>query len=758
MNKRIVKPAALLLLIVLIGGYAYFTYKHQKGSDPDSTPAVVAEANGKTGGEAANVAFDSAAWEQNFPSDADFQEVARTDALTLKADPKTGHFIVADNRNGIVWRSYPDPKDWDKETIQGVWRNHLRSPLMYETVDLNKKNLPPTELSNLIQDKGAITGWQKIEAGFRLTFVVPSKGLSIPVEVRIRNDYVETKIVDSALKESKVSLVNLRIYPFFGAEQSTGQDGYLFVPDGSGALIRFNPDRIKDNSVYYSRVYGTDYTFSHNNKATFHQQVTLPVFGLKSADSGFVAVVQEGAEYASLFASPSGSYSQYNWITAEMNYRLKYRQITLKGQTPEEDKGFDTYNADRFGSDRTVRYYLLDKGKSDYSGMAERFRRYLMEDQGLVPLKKKSDSVPMYIGIMGGDTEHGFLGDRYVPGTKVSDAMQMVQKLYGLGIDNMSVTYLGWKQGGISSLGGQFPVDDRLGGNKAMRQFIQYAGTLGVPVYLEGQYLYNNSGDDGFKSSKDGLRDLGQSVVDDLVSPLFMKSTINDDLPLYKELGAAGVYYSDGMGYFLNSDYNVNHPVSRMESRQIQEELLKQTKSTVGGVQLYGASLYALGSVDHIMGLADDYSYDLFVDEQVPFAEMSLHGLVTYSFGFSNQWEQFKQSFLRSIEYGAVPSYLFSAASGEELKYTKTLSDYYSPSVSDWEQSAVADYQRYNDALGDVQDQFISSHRKLSENVYETTFAGGKKVIVNYNAEPYSDGAVQVAGEDFVVINGGARP
>src|SRR5699024_55972 len=80
---------------------------------------------------------------------------------------------------------------------------------------------------------------------------------------------------------------------------------------------------------------------------------------------------------------------------------------------------------------------------------------------------------------------------------------------------------------------------------------------------------------------------------------------------------------------------------------------------------------------------------------------------------------------------------------------------FYSTYYKDWESIIAEQYQKFNYALKDVQDQFIVNHRELANDVFETTYENGTRIIVNYNLGPYIDGDVRVEAQDFVVIEGG---
>ncbi|RAV21432.1 DUF5696 domain-containing protein [Paenibacillus contaminans] len=685
------------------------------------------------------------------PKDADFQTVAESGELELRLDAKSGHFAVTDKRNGNVWHSYPDPGQWLAEAQEGIWRTHLRSPVMLSYVDLTGKATQPKE-TNLLEEQGNIIDVASIDGGFKLTFDIPSKQFTIPIEVKVERDSIVTKIVESGVKEGALSLVWIRLYPFFGAEHSAGQEGYLFIPDGSGALIPYSQHNTNVNRIYQEAVYGTDISFKANDDPQSRNPISIPVFGAKSGDKGFVSVIEDGAEFSDVVASPSGVFSGYNWITAQQNYRSSYKQVT------NEAKGrfFVTYNKEnRFQGDRAVRYLLLDRMKANYVGMAERYRQYLMETHKLEPLKPKNDTkVPMTVTIVGAERgPGGLIADRYLRSTTTSDAMKMVQRLYDLGIDNMVVDYMGWAKGGFSDHGAPLPVDKRLGGDNGMKVFIQFAHSLDIPVYLNTNYLLNTSDAGSFNKRKHGLRDLGGTVLKNIVSLGYLDNVLDQDIEYFKKLGADGVTLM-GLGQSLISDFNTNYPLSRTESRVKQQALMEKFKDASLGLRGFGSSSFAfpyVGTIDH---LVDDYSYDSFSETAVPFIQIALHGLVHYTSSYANDRQEYRKQFLRGLEYGSAPSFIFIYENAESFKDAYEL-HLYSPDFRSWEKEAVQEYREMNEALGDVQDQFIVGHRTLAAEVKETTYAGGKRIIVNYGGTAYTSGEISLKPLDYLIVEGG---
>ena len=52
-----------------------------------------------------------------------------------------------------------------------------------------------------------------------------------------------------------------------------------------------------------------------------------------------------------------------------------------------------------------------------------------------------------------------------------------------------------------------------------------------------------------------------------------------------------------------------------------------------------------------------------------------------------------------------------------------------------------------------LQFETMEQHDKLTEGVYCSTYSDGTRVVVNYNKEPYVFEEIEVAGENYSIIN-----
>ncbi|WP_339319518.1 DUF5696 domain-containing protein [Paenibacillus sp. FSL R10-2734] len=744
-----IKPLKLLpwvVTVIIVATIGIYLWTHSSSSTTDTAQAVksVMPANLKL----------AASTNGELPHDADFVKVAENDTLVLYADKNSGHFKVDDKRDGHEITSYPNPTDWQKEKISGTWRSHLLSPIMMETIDTSKKL--EVMVSSLLSQKGGITSWKQIDNGFAVTFVLPTTNMIIPVEVRIQDDYVETKIIDTGIVEAgKDSLLSLKVYPFMGAAQPDGQEGYILLPDGSGAIYNIKDNMTNERSVYKEPIYGGDMAFT--SALTNRRTVTMPIYGIKAKDNGILAVADQGDEYGYIYAAPSGVYSKYAWATIEQAYRLPYYQPTSNdGKT-----GFTTYSKVKFGENRSVRYYLLPKASSDYSGMAAKYRQYLMEVEGLKQLTTGNSSMPLYLDIIGGDSQKGFLQNKFITGTTTDQAKLILERLHAQGIPQVVVTYQGWQHGGVSTYGFGAQVDKRLGGNAGMKSFAEYAKSKGDKVLLEVNYQLNTDGKN-FNPKSEALQDQAGTILkfkrrqsnDEVaqVSPQISLDRMKSNISKFKALGIDGLSVM-GLGDYLDSDYNRRYHANRTKVKEIQKEFMNTIQTNLPTVSIGNGNAYALSNTSSIRRIPGDYSYDLFLDEAVPFSQIALHGIIPYTLNWGNSRDEYQKDFLRSIEYGAAPTFGVIYAKTEEMKKAYSVWQY-SLNFDEWEASLLKEYQRFSEALGDVQDQFIRSNRTIARNVKETVYENGQKIIVNYNNEQISVDGYHVPGNDFIVVKG----
>jgi len=105
------------------------------------------------------------------------------------------------------------------------------------------------------------------------------------IEYSITNEGLVASVPGNSITydEEKYNLDNIILLPYMGASNGAKNDGYTFIPDGSGTIIR-NTDITKAGSAYTltGQVYGPDYAYHTINKRWDGKSevFTAPVFGI----------------------------------------------------------------------------------------------------------------------------------------------------------------------------------------------------------------------------------------------------------------------------------------------------------------------------------------------------------------------------------------------------------------------------------------------------------------------------------------------
>lgn len=121
----------------------------------------------------------------------------------------------------------------------------------------------------------------------------------------------------------------------FGAA-SDKEDGYFVIPDGSGALVRFNNNRTMQANTYMQKVYGSDVTVVPATKGAVTEQIYLPVYGIVKEDNAMLVVASKGDSNATLTTNVSKqSNSSYNFCNFTFTLRGT-EQLLYVGQQQRE--------------------------------------------------------------------------------------------------------------------------------------------------------------------------------------------------------------------------------------------------------------------------------------------------------------------------------------------------------------------------------------------------------------------------------------
>ena len=133
--------------------------------------------------------------------------------------------------------------------------------------------------------------------------------IRVPVEYYLDNGElvvnVDTSLIESAADHPVNQLVLL---PYFLTSNPAkdAEEGYMFLPDRSGALIYLDSTKTREYH-FAGSFYGGDRLVNAATYNSVDSKMMMPVFGMKNEDSTIFAVIEDGAEAATLDAYVSST-------------------------------------------------------------------------------------------------------------------------------------------------------------------------------------------------------------------------------------------------------------------------------------------------------------------------------------------------------------------------------------------------------------------------------------------------------------------
>ncbi|AZN42176.1 DUF5696 domain-containing protein [Paenibacillus albus] len=584
---------------------------------------------------------------------------------------------------------------------------------------------------------------------------------TIPVQYSLDGDQLVVTINAKEVRYSpSFPLASVQLLKHFGAADEQ-KEGYIFVPDGSGALIELNNKKL-DAEPYKMPVYGADGTFDVKERVLTSTPIRLPVFGMKQSDHAMLGIIDNGDALSSVLADISGRHDSYNSVGAEFQF-VAMDFYTLSSGT--QTSSVPMFQKKPYQGEYTIRYGFLSGSKANYVGMANTYRNYLTAKYKLAKLEPTSNS-PFILELEGAfRKQKSFLGIPYSavePLTTYDEAVTLLGQLKSSGISDIDLRYVGWFNGGIRhSSPDQVDPLGKLGGKKGLQRLVDYSKQNGIGFYPDVAFTEKYK---GAKGSADFLdrRDAAiynydrvmyfkdnSSFSHYVLSADKLEGTVDKFIDSYEKLGLTGLSLRD-MGNEVNSDFNESHPVNRQDARSIEMKETNKLKESSSSLMVNGGNLYTVPSANVIVGAPTSSNRFNLLDEDVMFYQIALHGYADLAGApFNrNEYQNPRLSMLQALETGSAIYYAWFYNDASVVKDT-AYDDLYALHYSDWLDEAVSLYREANPILKEVRSQTITGHRTLAEGVTETTFENGMSVIVNYNKTAVKVGGIEIGAENF---------
>ena len=600
---------------------------------------------------------------------------------------------------------------------------------------------------------------------------VPAK-FHVPVEYRITKDGFTSAVLSDRITSAseKHTLTNVHLLPLFGSVAEV-RDGYLFIPDGSGALMSIAE---RSNQRLNVKIYGADASVDKEQNTQITQSAVMPVFGMNRKDSGFFAVIESAAECATVCGRVLGDSNLSSMVYPSFLVRsvdetdiAAYSSVT----------SFSLYAKKAVTDPLTVRYILLDDQNCDYSSMAKTYRAYLTE-KGVFD-RRLTDGTPLYLDFTGYvTTDASFLGIPYGAKTVLStvDGMdKAVDALQADGVTDLSVRLKGYSHNGMqNAMVDSFkPVSD-VGSTKALQALAAKLQQNGNLLYVDDpiDIVYKDGSFDRFSKLTHAAKKINRMVVKRgfldpvflakdrligsyyLLSPRYYEALTDAFVTAFeKKMGSPADYgYAwAGYGSRLIGDYQASDTIDRAEARRMADNAAARAES-FGSLMTEGGNMYAVARADTLLKIPlSDSSYRV-VTEKVPFYAMVLHGYRSYAGAALNLASDAETAWLNTIESGASMYYSCMTEPYTVVKNLARQQMLYPIAETLSHKEIVDRYTAWAPTFERLSTQLIERHETTPEGIHLTVYEDGTVIAVNYGTKALTWNNVTVEPRNFAVV------
>ena len=590
---------------------------------------------------------------------------------------------------------------------------------------------------------------------------------NISVIYRIQDaDLVVEVPMDRITYNPNYPITTLNLLPAFGSAGKT-ESGFIFVPEGTGAIIHFNNGKVKQ-SAYTASLYGHDYAIIRTEVIN-ETRAAFPVFGMATQGSSFLCILEDGKSWAGVTANTAGqpSYGSYNAANAfytiihgnnyDVSERTNNKVYMFEQELPE-------------GS-IVQRYRFIDS--DDYMTMAGVYRDYLLaaNPQMNRTVSSEAHTVIELVGAI--DKVQQVLGvptNVPIALTTYEQASELTQKLISEDLPNLSIRYAGWMNGGLNqSILNKIRLMSEMGSVKELKAFTKLASDAGIPLYLDGLTCFARDSGlmEGFIVMRDAARHTTREEAEIpeyspiwygeqdwrenyyLLKPALIMKGVDVLSEAATEYGATGVSFRD-VGNLLSGDYDPKDFVTREEARLEQMEKLSTLRDAGQLVMTRSGNDYAAVYSDIVTDMDLEGTPYQVIDQFVPFYPAALHGSVPYTGVSINLAKDREELLLRSAEMGASLQFSLMASNVQELQ-DSWFSEYYGADASIIYDDMVATINTYNERLSGTFDQTMTDHRREGD-VSVTEYENGVRVYVNYGYTDATVDGVLVPARDYLSV------
>ena len=737
-------------------------------------------------------------------------EVARNDRFALYWDDDAQCALLEDTTTGVTYMTAPEEYYYYENPADLSFDNEVFSLIRVSYIDVNPINFTVStmELSSyddsakkeeyypeldengnpVLDEEGNVidsydmvmmetdptlprTGVSSelIEGGIRINYAFSDVKISVSLELTLTDKGLQARIPMDRIQENDVYIHEISVLPYF-ATATNGDDAYLFVPSGGGALI--DAKTRLDPVSYAEPVYGEDLSDFTGTAFYVRDQIYLPVFGAHDANSGVLGVIDSGAATAKIYAETASAFTDYSTEFSNVfaSFVLRgHEKLTVLG-TGNQSTAADSYSDEIAKYDYlSVQYYPLVEDTT-YVGMANMYRQHL-QDKGY--LQNRPESAPaLSVSLLGAtQTPESFFGIPYDADTATTDAVsakEITSELNELvGKNGLLVTLKGYGEGGLSDtkIGGGFKLSSVIGKKKDWNALINYGKENNVLMAMDYELVRFTESSKGYNTDK-GIAHL-PSTMDTEVGTIALNSAVEDEKGTYwyllrrsllgeafqDALESAGKLNVEAVSFdsLSNQAYSDYRDSGYAAKANMDTEVLNLlSKAGENGFKVVSnkANEYAALNADYITETPTYSSKFSAFDAEIHFYSLVFQGYKNLTSPSINTAVNVRDAYLRAVATGMTLQFTLCDTQHDSLQFEANTA--YISSVYDfWKDDIAAMVNESSELHAKVGNQAITQYT-VADGMSTTVFEDGTTVYVNYTDKDMTCPAGTVPAMGFV--------
>ncbi len=666
-----------------------------------------------------------------------YSQVSKSGLIELLFDKTTTAIAIRDTNSGAVWSMLPDTKMAKEIPSYAIGMTLSNGSNKIYTLNSQDNSVAFGNFTYTASDDGI-----SVTYSMALDKETGAKDISEVNDGEIRADitvlyvlrdgsFYVNLFMNNLILPNGTFLEDITILNNFGAYEESGADDYIFVPDGSGAIIKTG---VADSSFtpVSLTVYGEDSATSSSRGTS---ECLIGAFGMKHSDSAFLCIIEKGDSVATIKANRNNDSS------------LNSANATFK----IADIYSENIQGDAYKDEIRLCYRFLSGKSATYSGMATACRENLIRNSVLSTktVDVTSDNLPLVVSVQGG-YEDG--EGKYNALSSYQQTLSLMTLLKAKGVDNAYLRYNGLYDNANNGNTDDFDNFKSMLGNKSdFNDLYSYLNSQKFSLFIDTDILT-------YSNKLSGAKSINKKLITDTTIYPFPQSTSSQEylkmsklentiekiLKESEKIDFDGYSLND-MGGYLYSDYSYNSYSRPLAQATVSSQI--SVLSTSKMLMVDTGNFYSVRNADVVTNIP--VSPLAYTESNgyvgIPFVQMLLHGILEYSATGFNASNDSRTAFLKGVEYGCLPS-----ADWYCTAFNKKLDEkyYYDSNINDM----VTYYAKANESLGELRDARMTSHSKIQDGVYCTEYDNSIRVYVNYTNEEVTTHGVIIGAMDCITI------